>query len=302
MKLLRFKQNLVLLLLLSAINGFAILDEDLLNEIKNAEAEILYNVEKIVNIDSPADHPEGINALQKILGEKLRTLGGEIHTLTSPAGAEHITATFSGAGKKNILMMAHLDTVYKIGTAKESPFRIEGRQAYGPGVIDDKSSIIAGVYALKILKRLGKNDYAKISFIINADEEIGSPFSKDIITILAKTHHYAICIEGGWSEDGIVFFRHALGKRPSFPKNAGTEMLIKKAREIYSEIGKKLIVYGGGGGSDANFTVDAGIPTIDAVGFTGGNSHTPDEYMNIDSIVPRLYLLTRLIIELGSGR
>jgi acetylornithine deacetylase/succinyl-diaminopimelate desuccinylase-like protein len=293
---------MILLLLLSAINGFAILDEDILNETASAEKEVLQDISRIVNIDSPADYPEGINAIQGILSEELYKLGGDIETFKSPSGVNHLVATFTGTGKKNILMMAHLDTVYKTGTAKKYPFRIEGRQAYGPGVIDDKSSIIAGIHALKILKKLSKREYAKITFIINSDEEIGSPYSRNIITELAKSHDYSICIEGGWSEDGIVFFRHALGKRPPFPKNPGTELLIKKAKEIYRELGKKLIVYGGGGGSDANFTVAAGVPTIDAVGFTGGNSHTPEEYMNIDSIKPRLYLLTRLIIELGMGR
>ena len=42
-----------------------------------------------------------------------------------------------------------------------------------------------------------------------------------------------------------------------------------------------------GGGSDGNTSAGLGIPTIDALGPRGRFFHTPDEYIELDSLVPR---------------
>ena len=38
---------------------------------------------------------------------------------------------------------------------------------------------------------------------------------------------------------------------------------------------------------------------VESFGLAGWGYHARDEYIEIDSIVPRLYLLTRLLIEVG---
>lgn len=89
---------------------------------------------------------------------------------------------------------------------------------------------------------------------------------------------------------------------PPFTANPRTDNLIKLAQEIYGELDKKLIVVSPGGASDANWVADVGVPVADGFSVVkGGKNHTPDESSNIDTIVPRLYLLTRLFMELGHG-
>jgi glutamate carboxypeptidase len=39
-----------------------------------------------------------------------------------------------GGGSRPIVMMGHRDTVFPDGTAAQRPFRIDGDQAFGPGV------------------------------------------------------------------------------------------------------------------------------------------------------------------------
>ena len=53
-----------------------------------------------------------------------------------------------------------------------------------------------------------------------------------------------------------------------------------------------------GGCSDAGFAASAGAPTICAVGPVGGRAHSPDEYLEIDSIVPRAQALALAIMRL----
>jgi glutamate carboxypeptidase len=54
-----------------------------------------------------------------------------------------------------------------------------------------------------------------------------------------------------------------------------------------------------GGASDANTTSGMGVATIDGLGPIGGLDHSPDEYLQVDSIVPRTALLAALPLEVG---
>ena len=54
-----------------------------------------------------------------------------------------------------------------------------------------------------------------------------------------------------------------------------------------------------GGASDANTTSGMGVPTIDGLGPIGGMDHSPEEYLEVDSIVPRTALFAALLLEVG---
>ena len=57
-----------------------------------------------------------------------------------------------------------------------------------------------------------------------------------------------------------------------------------------------------GGCADSGFTAAVGAPTLCAVGPVGGKAHSPDEYLRIDSLVPRAQACARAILRLdGSG-
>ncbi len=57
-----------------------------------------------------------------------------------------------------------------------------------------------------------------------------------------------------------------------------------------------------GGCADSGFTAGVGCPTICAVGPVGGNAHTAEEYLEVDSIVPRAQALALAILRLKVGR
>jgi glutamate carboxypeptidase len=54
-----------------------------------------------------------------------------------------------------------------------------------------------------------------------------------------------------------------------------------------------------GGASDANTTSGMAVPSIDGLGPIGGRDHSPDEYLEIDSIVPRTVLVAALVMAIG---
>jgi glutamate carboxypeptidase len=53
-----------------------------------------------------------------------------------------------------------------------------------------------------------------------------------------------------------------------------------------------------GGCADSGFTAGVGCPTLCAVGPVGGNAHTPEEYLEVESLVPRAQALALTILRM----
>jgi glutamate carboxypeptidase len=88
---------------------------------------------------------------------------------------------------------------------------------------------------------------------------------------------------------------------PPLTENAQIDSLAGRARRIYSEIGKSVELSGNGGASESALAMAGGTPALDGLGFVGGDFHTDHEWIDLNSVVPRLYLFTRLLMETGSG-
>jgi glutamate carboxypeptidase len=84
------------------------------------------------------------------------------------------------------------------------------------------------------------------------------------------------------------------------PSTARTDALAARAQAIYGELGMKLTMEGSGGAADANFASGAGAAVLDGFGIVGGGIHTEDEYAELNSIAPRLYLLTRMMMDVST--
>jgi glutamate carboxypeptidase len=86
---------------------------------------------------------------------------------------------------------------------------------------------------------------------------------------------------------------------PVMPQNAQIDALAAMAQRIYGEMGKTLQLGGSGGAADSSLAAGVFKPTLDGLSLVGGHAHTDREYAEVDSMVPRLYLLTRMVMELG---
>ncbi|AZC36612.1 M20/M25/M40 family metallo-hydrolase [Pseudomonas chlororaphis] len=376
------------------------------NDAQQYQGDALKLLERLVNIDSGSGYEAGLNQVSDIAIAELKKLGASIEKVPNgAAGGSHVLATLKGTGKARILLMAHMDTVFKEGTAAERPFRIQDGRAYGPGVMDDKGGIVAGIYALKVLDNLKFKDYAQITFLLDASEETGSEIATDLIKKTAKAHDVTLNLEPGRPADGLVVWRkgsatalvevkgkaaHAgvapelgrnaameaahqilqLGKLgdeakkttinftvlkagdrtnvipeqaiakadvraavpeefdriekdlarvsankliadtevkttlqrglPPMPQTEKSDALVAMAQGIYGELGRKLTIEGSGGAADSSLSAGVGTPTLDGFGIVGGNIHTPEEYAEVESVAPRIYLLARMIMELSA--
>jgi len=75
--------------------------------------------------------------------------------------------------------------------------------------------------------------------------------------------------------------------------------LVEAALELAGRIGFETCDAATGGASDANTTAGLGVPTIDGLGPVGGADHSPFEYVEIASIVPRATLVAALVLAVG---
>ena len=95
-------------------------------------------------------------------------------------------------------------------------------------------------------------------------------------------------------------------RRPPLEATAASRTLAKHAQQIYGELGRELVVddMPEGGGTDAAFAaLNTKTPVIERFGLQGYGAHSADaEYVLLDSIEPRLYLLARMIMDVSRGK
>ncbi len=94
-------------------------------------------------------------------------------------------------------------------------------------------------------------------------------------------------------------------RRPPFSKNADSDRLAATADSIYKELGKSITPVSMRYGTDAGFAYNpkTGKPIVlDGMGIVGDRIHSSDEWADLDSVVPRLYLTVRMMEAMGKGK
>src|SRR4029079_7121464 len=149
--------------------------------IRAAEPACVPALARLFNVDCGSYTPEGVDEVGRFVAGFLSNVGADVEARPDPEG--RLGATIVGrlrgeAGGPRVVLIGHMDTVFDPGTAAERPFRIDpdGR-AYGPGVTDMKSGLLAGLYAVRALTAAGPLPFERLTFVANPDEEIGSPAS-----------------------------------------------------------------------------------------------------------------------------
>jgi glutamate carboxypeptidase len=88
---------------------------------------------------------------------------------------------------------------------------------------------------------------------------------------------------------------------PPLPNNPATDKLAARAQRIYAGIGRTLAAGGNGGASESALAADAGVPALDGLGPAGGGFHSDKEFLELDTVASRLYLLTMLLMDLSKS-
>ena len=172
-----------------------------------------------------------------------------------------------------VMMAAHMDTVFPVGTAAEWPLTVdENAVAHAPGCVDCKGGGLLLYYLLRDLIESGECRF-RFCAVYNSDEETGSLYSRPYFEELAQTVKYAFIFEPGRPNDEYVGVRkggnnytiicHGIAAHSGVEPEKGASAILELSRwvnEIY-----KLNDF------DAGTTVNIGR-------FTGGgdNGAVPD--------------------------
>ncbi|OWA34148.1 carboxypeptidase [Saccharibacillus sp. O16] len=369
-----------------------------------SESDMLALIEDLVNLDSGTLDKEGVDQVGQRLAEEYGKLGFRVIKDPQSERGDNLLILHDEAEDPDILLIAHMDTVFPRGTAAARPYSRGSTQAYGPGVADMKGSQAMLLQTLRYLMASGSAAYRKVRIVLNSDEEMGSVHSRSLIEQQAKLSRCALVIEPSDDQGTLVTRRRGGGKyelhiqgtaahagaepekgrsaigelahkiiqlhaltdaaagihvnvgvigggtsvntiaphafaridvrmrtaeqarqlderirhicahptlegtsavltggitRPPMMKTMETTYLLELVLKEAERLGEKLIDCEVGSGSDGNLTAALGVPTIDGLGPRGGKLHSSEEYLRIDTLVPRARLLAAVLERLA---
>jgi glutamate carboxypeptidase len=180
--------------------------------------EYLEDLKNIVNIDSGTFTKAGVDRVGTYLQERFQAFDFSTSFDRQERYGDHLIATHPGMVPHgpHILLIGHIDTVLPEGEAERRPFSISQRDgariAMGPGVLDMKSGVLIGLYALHLLIEEQEANYSRVTFLCNSDEEIGSPSSRPLIQELAQKVDAVLVMEPGRTRETVVSSRKGCGQ------------------------------------------------------------------------------------------
>lgn len=205
--------------------------------------EMLELLERMVNIDSGSYHKEGVDEIGAILMKEYRDMGFAVQEIKQEEYGNHLIIQHPLAKNPKTIIIAHMDTVFPEGTAENRPFQIRDNRAYGPGVIDMKASQVAVLYAMRALIKFHSKAYQDVMIVLNSDEEIGSPSSKELIENKAAGKKYALVMEPARKDGSVVTSRRGKGHYTISVKGRAAHSGIEpeKGRSAIEELAYKII-------------------------------------------------------------
>ena len=167
-------------------------------------------LEHWVNHDSPTFDKALVDALGRQIADDFANLGAAVEIQSQPEYGNHYRVVW-GEGARQILLLAHFDTVWPIGEAARRPFTVRDGRASGPGINDMKGGLLIGLYALRALLETGQMPAHRLVYLLTSDEEIGSPTSRALIEAEAQRSDYTLVLEPARA-GSLVTWRKGVGR------------------------------------------------------------------------------------------
>lgn len=221
----------------------------------------LAELEELVAIESPTDHPAGVDAAARWLAPRLPGVRS-LDLLELPETGPAVRAHRPGKGPRT-LICGHLDTVWPVGSWPDL-WRRDGDRLFAPGVYDMKAGVLFAAWLLRWLESPGAPD-PDLEILVVPDEETGSVVSRPLLERTAERCRIGLVLEPtiadrclkvarkGSGEFGIRVLGRAAhqGVDPERGVNAVVEMadLIRRIAELEApEHGTTLgpnVIHGG---------------------------------------------------------
>jgi glutamate carboxypeptidase len=158
----------------------------------------------VASLESPTDVLESQEPVQRHFTEALRDRGFTVRKIPGRTSGGHLYArpAARARGRPGQLLVGHTDTVWPVGTLKSMPVLVEDGHVKGPGTFDMKAGIVQGLFALEALAELNLEPPATPVWLINSDEETGSPESRRWMRLVARNVARTYVLEPAFGPEG----------------------------------------------------------------------------------------------------
>lgn len=158
---------------------------------------------QLAHINSWSYNPKGIRDCLEFIQKNAPIKGRSIQKTPHNTHDILIIKHHHSSNLKHLLFNIHCDTVYPPST--HFPISETTERLFGPGVADAKGGIAIVLWTLATLEKMEAP--FNWTLIINSDEEIGSPFSKDVLKLEASRHDFGFIFEPSLPNGNIVSSR-----------------------------------------------------------------------------------------------
>lgn len=168
---------------------------------------------RLVEFESPSTSKPHVDALSLEVAGQCQAHGAEIAVYRREAvGDLRVAAWNASAPGKPIMLLAHLDTVWPVGTLEKMPIREEGGLLYGPGALDMKGGVVVALEAIRGLRERGTLPQRPIWLFLNTDEETASVYSRDLLCELAQQCGLVLVVEPAAEGEALKVWRKGIGR------------------------------------------------------------------------------------------
>ncbi len=205
---------------------------------------MLRSLRKAVEIESPSNSKTAVTAMAEFFARELKKTSGTVQVRRHARAGSVVTAGFweTLGRQKPVLLLGHTDTVWDTGTLSKMPFRVRNGRAHGPGVLDMKSGMIIGLFAIRALRAINIKPASPVHLFLNSDEETGSTAFRSLLLREARRARACLVLEpaaeGGalkTSRKGVGIFTltvHGRSAHAGINPGAGINAISEMARQI----------------------------------------------------------------------
>lgn len=154
-------------------------DAELADWAAGALPDMLADIERLVSCESPSGDLAAVARSADLVAEIGTSRLGAAPDRLVVEGCSHLCWRLgSPAATRRVLILAHHDTVWPIGSLLTHPFSVNGGVLRGPGSFDMLTGLVMAIHALTQVDASG---HAAVTLLVTGDEELGSPTSRELI-------------------------------------------------------------------------------------------------------------------------
>lgn len=278
--------------------------------------EFVGDLRTLVEIESPSDDLSAVatsaEAVERLMRARLSR--ARIDLLVTE-GRTHVRAAW-GDAQNRLLLLAHHDTVWPLGTLEWFPWQRSDGILRGPGVFDMKFGVVQAVHALALLEAHDPASLRGVVLLVTGDEEIGSPSSRPLIEQEAAGCSAVLVVEasadGGalkTERKGVSLYRlSVVGKaaHAGLEPHHGVNAVVELAQHVVPvsqlgdiEAGTTVTPTVIDGGTTSNTVPEAAALTVDVRAWTTAEQQRVDRELR--SLRP-VHSEATLVVEGGINR